>query len=88
MPGKVRIVGGTETGVNEFPSMAGLVSKRGTEPYCGATIIDANYAMTAAHCINTAGHHANEIDLLVGDHDFTNRKFQQIQHTESGQPLK
>lgn len=54
--------------------MAGLVSKRGTEPYCGATIIDANYAMTAAHCINTAGHHANEIDLLVGDHDFTNRK--------------
>lgn len=33
-----RIVGGVETGVNEFPMMAGLVSLRSREVLCGATL--------------------------------------------------
>lgn len=53
--------------------MAAITTKRDNQPFCGATIIDSHYALTAAHCINTAGHYANEIELLVGDHDYRNR---------------
>lgn len=70
---KVRIVGGTETGINEFPSMAAIVSKANGQLFCGASIIDANYALTAAHCINSPGRYASDIELLVGEHDYRNR---------------
>lgn len=70
---KNRIVGGTETGINEFPSMAAIVSKANGQLFCGATIIDANYALTAAHCINSPGRYASDIELLVGEHDYRNR---------------
>lgn len=33
-----RIVGGVETGVNEFPMMAGIVNLRSKDILCGATI--------------------------------------------------
>lgn len=68
-----RIVGGVETAVNEFPSMAAIVSKNGGQLYCGATIIDEMYALTAAHCVNTPGKYESDIELLVGDHDYRNR---------------
>lgn len=73
----MRIVGGTEAGINEFPSMAAIISKTDNQLYCGATIIDKHYAITAAHCVNSAGRYAHEIELLVGDHDYRNRKYKQ-----------
>lgn len=54
--------------------MAAIVSKKDGEVLCGATIIDANYALTAAHCINTPGKYASDLELLVGEHDYKNRK--------------
>lgn len=53
--------------------MAAIVSKANGQIFCGATIIDTNYALTAAHCINSQGRYASDIELLVGEHDYRNR---------------
>lgn len=44
-----RIVGGEETAVNEYPWMARL-SYFGRF-YCGGTLINDRYVLTAAHCV-------------------------------------
>ncbi|XP_076243634.1 venom serine protease 34-like [Calliopsis andreniformis] len=62
-----RIVGGKETGVNEYPMMCGLVDSVLREIYCGCTIISPTYVVTAAHCFGE-----RSIDILgvvVGEHD-------------------
>lgn len=64
---------------SEFPSMAALISKRDGKIQCGATIIDQYYALTAAHCINSPGKYADNIELLVGEHDYRNRMPKLIQ---------
>ncbi|XP_015436876.1 PREDICTED: venom serine protease 34-like [Dufourea novaeangliae] len=64
-----RIVGGTATGINEFPMMAGLVDIKSREPFCGGTIISNQYILTAGHCI--ANRNVSELVVLVGDHDYT-----------------
>ncbi|CAH1101638.1 unnamed protein product [Psylliodes chrysocephalus] len=65
-----RIVGGIDSGVNEYPSMAGLIDYAvGAEVICGATIIHDRYVVSAAHClplIPTAN-----MGVLVGDSDIT-----------------
>lgn len=65
----MRIVGGTETGINEYPMMAGLVDGIKQELFCGATIISKSYALTAAHCLMQV--QPRKIGLLVGDHDIS-----------------
>lgn len=54
--------------VNEFPMMAGLVARNAHVIFCGATIIDKSYAVTAAHC--TKKRDVRDVALLVGDHDY------------------
>lgn len=44
-----RIVGGQTTGVNEFPWMARLSYLN--KFYCGGTLINDRYVLTAAHCV-------------------------------------
>ncbi|XP_065349567.1 venom serine protease-like isoform X2 [Cloeon dipterum] len=64
-----RIVGGTETGINEFPMMAGLVDLESSQVICGATIISPRRAITAAHCLVQRS--PSSAVLLVGDHDLS-----------------
>ncbi|XP_055705662.1 venom serine protease 34-like [Phlebotomus papatasi] len=64
-----RIVGGTETGINEFPMMAGLVDSRIGQVICGATIISNRHALTAAHCTRNVP--VTRAGLLVGEHDLS-----------------
>ncbi|RZB40648.1 Trypsin and/or CUB domain containing protein [Asbolus verrucosus] len=64
-----RIIGGHETGVNEFPLMGGLIDASTTELFCGASIISERYALTAAHCL--LHQEPTNVGLLVGDHNLT-----------------
>ncbi|XP_029163413.1 venom serine protease 34-like [Nylanderia fulva] len=69
---ETRIVGGTETGVNEYPMMCGLVdsTKNGNESiFCGGTIIAESYVLTAAHCVKDRD--ISTIGVVVGEHDVT-----------------
>jgi trypsin len=62
-----KIVGGVATEENEYPWQIGLVSSRGSTPYCGGSIISKKEILTAAHC--TQGTSAGNIYILVGEHD-------------------
>ncbi|XP_008558373.1 venom serine protease 34 [Microplitis demolitor] len=64
-----RIVGGTATGVNEYPMMAGLVDIINEIVFCGATIINNKQVLTAAHCV--IGRNPKDVGVLVGDHDIS-----------------
>uniref|UniRef100_A0AB38ZEH4 Venom S1 protease 38 n=1 Tax=Ectomocoris sp. TaxID=3104572 RepID=A0AB38ZEH4_9HEMI len=62
-----RIVGGSETGINEFPLMAGLANGDYGYIICGASIISPYHALTAAHC--TINEKNNPLAVIVGEHD-------------------
>lgn len=64
-----RIVGGTETGINEYPMMCGLVDSTMKTIYCGCTIISQEYVITAAHCVELRN--PSTIGVIVGEHDVT-----------------
>lgn len=62
--GSGRIVGGTETGVNELPYQALI---RIDQRYlCGGTLISSLYVLTAAHC--TIGFSPTQIKVTLGEH--------------------
>lgn len=66
---ETRIVGGQETGVNEYPEMAGLIDLITKEQYCGSTIISSRFVLSAAHCV--LNRQASDIAILVGDHNIS-----------------
>merc|ERR1711868_363625 len=61
-----RIVGGQNADVNEYPWQAGIVSKGSVRPWCGGSLVNSKWVLTAAHC--TAGATSNSIQILLGDH--------------------
>ncbi|PBC25530.1 Plasma kallikrein [Apis cerana cerana] len=66
-----RIVGGINTGINEFPMMAGIKRTYETGMICGATIISKRYVLTAAHCVTDEN--STELAIVVGEHDWSSR---------------
>jgi trypsin len=58
-----RIVGGTPATPHEFPWTVDV--RRGSH-YCGGSVINANWIVTAAHCA-TVG--ANQYTIVAGDHN-------------------
>lgn len=63
-----RIVGGVNTGVNEFTMMAGLVYQQNPTVFCGGTILSNYFVLSGAHCV--VGKAATSLKVLVGDHDY------------------
>ncbi|XP_025162329.1 trypsin-1 isoform X2 [Harpegnathos saltator] len=64
-----RIVGGVETEVNQYSWMAMLTYNK--QFYCGASIINSLYAITAAHCINRFDPKLMMIRILEHDRNST-----------------
>merc|ERR1711976_863421 len=63
-----RIVGGEETTPNEYPWMAGLFY-RGIQQFCGGSLINDRYVLTAAHCVYDM--RASDLSVRLGDHDIS-----------------
>ena len=60
-----RVVGGTQAAAGQFPWQAGLVFTGGTRTFCGGSVINNLYVLTAAHC--TDGLAASYMQVLLGD---------------------
>lgn len=52
LPNKNRIVGGTAVRSNKYPWTVQLLQGRNGRLFCGGTLIQSQYVLTAAHCVH------------------------------------
>ena len=76
-----KIVGGEEAPPGAYPWMAALISGDCSSTYyncqfCGGSLIDANWIVTAAHCVEDITN-PDEVDVLLGVHNLL--QIQQLQ---------
>jgi len=61
-------VGGLETEINEYPWQALIVDKGTRNVWCGGSLVNSRWVLTAAHC--TVITQADKIEVLLGEHDY------------------
>ena len=64
-----RIVGGCEPCPGEFPWIVGIFNKGKKRPFCGGSLINDKWVLTAAHCVT--GRRCSGLEIHLGDHDVT-----------------
>jgi len=74
-----RVVGGWEARKNELPWQVALVSPGSSYPFCGGVILDTNYIITAAHCVN--GREPEDVEVKLGEHDVSDDNDDATIHT-------
>merc|ERR1711872_564375 len=60
-----RIVGGTQASLNEWPWQVALMY--GNSQFCGGSLINDRYVLTAAHCVE--GFTAGDLSVRLGEHN-------------------
>jgi len=65
-PGSRMIVGGVAAQPHEFPWQASVRRKSTNSHFCGASIINERWILTAAHCM--AGETPAIVSVVIGDH--------------------
>jgi len=68
-----RIVGGSETEINEYPWMA-VIATTAESQFCGGSLIGTQWVITATHCMfkdqdQTIPQTAADIVVVLGEHD-------------------
>ncbi|XP_014612565.1 PREDICTED: trypsin-1-like [Polistes canadensis] len=79
-----RIVGGVETKVNQYPWMALLKYKK--RFYCGGSVINSRYVLTAAHCVDRFD--PSLMSVVILEHDRNSTTETQIQEYKVEQVIK
>ncbi|KAL1124427.1 hypothetical protein AAG570_001055, partial [Ranatra chinensis] len=66
--GKLRVIGGNETDVNEYPFNVGLRRIGWISPFCGGSIITPFHVLTSAHCV--INYKPEEVEVMIGEHNY------------------
>lgn len=64
---KNRILNGKQTGINEYPWQAALIRKGEMHPFCGGSLVNDRYVLTAAHCVHCE--QERKLTVVLGEHD-------------------
>lgn len=69
-------MGGEDSKRGEFPWMSALVAAGTRKPFCGSSIINNRFILTAAHCFKGPYMKAKNINVLINAHkmEFTESK--------------
>ena len=62
-----RIIGGVDAGKTAYPWMVSIKSKTSGQHFCGASLIDKQWVLTAAHCLEEVG--ADDIQVTIAEYD-------------------
>ncbi|CAG7838610.1 unnamed protein product [Allacma fusca] len=65
---KYRVVGGRETTVGQYPWMVGILNDGRVLPFCGGSLINDRYVLTAAHCMEDES--PEDVYVILNEHDF------------------
>ncbi len=63
-----KIIGGKIADPNKWPWMAGIATQGKTDfegQFCGASLIDKNWVLTAAHCVTDDEKEKNDLDVII-----------------------
>ena len=66
----VRVVGGNDTEKGEWPWQVRLQHRFSSDAFCGGTLINKQWVLTAAHCFGTTTN-VKFWSVTLGDHDLS-----------------